>query len=386
MPVQAQKLLPRSDRELARTSNLKTIEDVVRLSKDPTSGFDYLRIVLAVSVIAWHAFPISYGPDATQTIQGTPVGNLVSLILPVFFALSGFLVASSLLRVPSLVTFIGLRALRIVPALAVEICLSALVLGPLVTTVPLADYYGSSEFAVYFANIVGRIHYTLPGVFTTNPYTWVVNGSLWTVPYELECYVALAILCVLGLAKKPRPMLVAFLVASAGFFVFARYRGMIPLSEVGLPGRMLILFFLAGVLLRVGSAFAPFHPLVFLVAAVFSLMTFSTPALVYLSPLPVAYVTVYLGLQRPPRLPLLFTGDYSYGLYLYAFPLQQLTAYLLPTQRHWYVNLPVSLVLAFVFAVFSWHVVEKRCLALRRYLTPTRASLPSLAVPAAARP
>ena len=103
-----------------------------------------------------------------------------------FFALSGFLVASSLERCKTLFTFLGLRAIRILPALAVEIFISALIIGPLFTTEPAKAYFAAPEFHDYFLNILGDIHYHLPGVFAANP-SDAVNGQLWTVPYEMIC-------------------------------------------------------------------------------------------------------------------------------------------------------------------------------------------------------
>lgn len=126
-------------------------------------GFDYLRIILSVSVIAWHTIVVCYGISAETPYWTGPMRAVFAFILPSFFALSGFLVAGSLER-NSLVAFMPLRGLRIFPALAVEIILSALIIGPLVTTIPLPSYFTSSTFYKYFFNLVGYIHYPLPGV------------------------------------------------------------------------------------------------------------------------------------------------------------------------------------------------------------------------------
>src|SRR5258708_3061988 len=99
-----------------------------------TSGFDYLRLILAFSVLGWHTIPLCYGKEFAAQVLAGPIGNLVRLVLPMFFALSGFLVAASLERSSSLRVFLGLRGLRILPALTVEVLLSALILGPLLTT------------------------------------------------------------------------------------------------------------------------------------------------------------------------------------------------------------------------------------------------------------
>ena len=162
-----------------------------------STGFDYLRIVLALAVIVWHSFPLSYGPQA-EVAKDTSVFAelLIGIILPMFFALSGFLVSGSLERNSSMVIFIGLRAIRILPALCVEVLLSALILGPALTTLTLHTYFVDKRFITYFLNIIGDIHYRLPRI-TINPTPDVVNGQLWTVPWELKCYVALTVLALL---------------------------------------------------------------------------------------------------------------------------------------------------------------------------------------------
>ena len=115
-----------------------------------------------------------------------------------FFALSGFLVAGSLLRSRTVAMFLASRIIRIFPALSVEVLLSAVLLGPLFTSLTLAQYFRSHEFWGYWWNLVGHVHFRLPGVFDANPNPNVVNGQLWTVPYELYCYVLLALVTLIG--------------------------------------------------------------------------------------------------------------------------------------------------------------------------------------------
>ena len=92
-----------------------TIGEVVA-THGATSGFDYLRIGLAVAVVGVHSLRITTGPDALEAVS-VPMAALINLILPLFFGLSGFLVAGSLERVRDLRVFLAFRALRIFPAL-----------------------------------------------------------------------------------------------------------------------------------------------------------------------------------------------------------------------------------------------------------------------------
>src|SRR5689334_7563831 len=182
-----------------------TLDERFKSTKGRSSGFDYIRVVLALGVICWHVRVTTYG-DLDPAIQYDSLADFVLLpiaifILPMFFSLSGILVASSLERCKTFLMFLGLRALRIVSALAVAVLLSALVLGPLLTTLPLGAYFTDPEFHAYFLNIVADIHYRLPGVFVSNPFP-LVNGQLWTIPYELACYVALVILAATGIFQQ----------------------------------------------------------------------------------------------------------------------------------------------------------------------------------------
>jgi peptidoglycan/LPS O-acetylase OafA/YrhL len=166
-----------------------------------TSGFDYLRLLLAIGVLCIHSFSTSYGQPGKRFFFYCLGDRLTPpAILPMFFALSGFLVAASYFRTKSVGAFVMLRVLRIAPALAVEVFLCALVLGSMFTTLPLTKYFSHPTFWSYFGNLIGWIHFLLPGVFENNPLNIAVNLSLWTVPYELECYIALMALALLGLA------------------------------------------------------------------------------------------------------------------------------------------------------------------------------------------
>ena len=137
----------------------------------------------------------------------------VGIILPMFFALSGFLVAGSLERNKSPISFFGLRIIRLAPALLVEITLSAIILGPIFTTFSIQAYFSDPLFYSYFLNVVGYIHYTLPGVFTQNPVPSIVNSQLWTIPFELKCYIMLAGIAGIGIFGR-KNLLLAFMVVA----------------------------------------------------------------------------------------------------------------------------------------------------------------------------
>ena len=341
-----------------------TFGDRIRDAGGYTSGFDYIRLILSVLVLYGHSPMIS--GDHTANISEWFDKIRVYIVLPMFFSLSGFLVAASLLRTKSLIVFLVLRGLRIIPALLVEISLSAIILGPLLTVSPLGEYFRQKDFYLYFLNIFGYIHYFLPGVFLSNPVPKIVNGSLWTVPYEAECYLALAALSLLGFVKRADFLLGAILTITTVLFIFNFVNGDPEPLRSTATGRQLVFFFLSGVLLYLYRDAVYFSPLLAIIAALLSSVLVTSHTFVYLAPFPIAYLTGFIGLLKPRKLPLIFAGDYSYGIYLYAYPIQQAVYQLVPASRHWYVNFAISISVVGLFAVFSWHAIEKPILRLKR--------------------
>ncbi|MGH7116593.1 MAG: acyltransferase family protein [Stellaceae bacterium] len=356
-----------------------SVAEWVRRTGGRTSGFDYLRVCLAVGVIVVHTASTSYGHGSDLVVWGGPQRVAVHLILPMFFALSGFLVAGSLERCPTLVSFFGLRILRIVPALSVEVLMSAMIFGPMLSSVDLRAYFTDSEFYSYFLNITGDIHYHLPGVFLTNPIPRAVNEQLWTVPFELECYIALGGLAVIGIIGKRRLTLAIVAIGQCLWAWQAWKRGEVGATN-GASGAILVLCFLTGILFFQYRDKIRVSKRLLVLSALLCVGLGWLPHGTYYVPIPATYLTVYLGLQNPPRQKYLLAGDYSYGLYLYGFPVQQAFASLGPWAHHWYLNLVVCLPAAFLIACFSWHTVEKPTLALRRYLPAIERKLVRLVV------
>jgi len=340
-----------------------------RFANGYTTGFDYLRVLLAVAVLCIHSFAVSYGKEGEVFLFEPPLRGLITFVLPAFFALSGFLVSASLSRTRNVARFLGLRALRLIPALAVEVTLCALLLGPVFTTLPLARYVADPEFSSYFLNIVGHVQYLLPGLFRDNPYYHAVNVSLWTIPYELECYIALTVLAVMGLVFRPALLIGVVVLAHLAVIGRDLQRGAAELPMDGaLPGRILLLSFLVGVLLFICREHIKVTAPRAIAAAVVSFVMLNLPYAPYFAAFPIAYVTVAIGLTRPPKHSFLASGDYSYGIYLYAFPVQQTVAHLFPQHREWYFNIALALPITILLAVFSWHAIEKHALKLRSFV------------------
>ena len=343
-------------------------------------GFDFLRLWLAGSVIWFHAFVVT---GQMNFLEQTPAWFYVNALVPMFFALSGFLVAGSAQRLNP-PNFLINRGLRIIPALAVEIGVSALVLGPLLTTLPIWEYFTRPQFWHYFTNIFGWIQFQLPGVFERNPSAGMVNLSLWTVPFELGCYGLISIMIVLKLTQRPLYIL-GFAILLLLVPAVSQMSGM---AEHGggqkVPALIRYAFFSRGAVLfpsfLFGACFYYFreHVPYSRIAAILITLSFVVIACVgreswkdsyVLNVFTVpgfTYLIIFLGLTPFPKIPFFSRGDYSYGIYLYGYPIQQALILLMPGLTFWLPFFLVSLTVATAMAAFSWHVVEKPILTMRR--------------------
>jgi peptidoglycan/LPS O-acetylase OafA/YrhL len=342
-----------------------SLADQLALSRNRPAGFDYMRIALAAAVICLHSANVTLGLGRAMEIVGH-FRTVNAMILALFFTLSGFLVTASLLRCKSLLSFIGLRVLRIAPALVVETTLSAVIIGPIFTAIPLAQYFADSRFHVYFLNVVGDMHFELPGVFLHNPAPDLVNAQLWTVPYELWCYAMLALLAATTICFN-RVLYLGFLVfAQIGLVCYDIYHS--DELFIHLRPHLLVFSFLLGVGFYLWRDKVPFNRAACLFALVLCAAGMAGGRGDAIFVVPAAYVACYLGLMNPRRSWIVSSGDYSYGMYLYGFVIQQCVAAVGPSVQCWYLNVLISLPIAFGVAVASWHLVEKHALRLRDQL------------------
>ena len=364
---------------------MKTIGAVLGENRGIGPGFDFMRIALAIFILFTHSFLLAQGERHQFDY---PVLTVIhDILVPMFFALSGFLITGSALRL-KLHDFLLNRGMRIVPALSVDIVVSALILGPLLTQYPLSQYFGAFEFRAYFGNILGLVHLFLPGLFLHNPAPQTVNGSLWTVPFEIGCYCLISFFIATGFLKHRRTALIICCVLTVyivGCFVakFDPLDGLRASSAgkaiynvvnhyVSRQGVMLYIYFMLGCLAYLFRERIPFSGriaagcvVVLLGASIALPNVLGGTICMFLSPA-VVYLTIFLGVSRLPKVPFYSRGDYSYGIYLYGYPLQQAISAVLPGVTSPWAHFAITLPLVTAVACFSWHVIEKPILSLRK--------------------
>jgi peptidoglycan/LPS O-acetylase OafA/YrhL len=354
-----------------------TIGDVLAQNRGLGPGFDFLRVALALSIVAWHSPPVANGAkwlDFTPIVWFPGYGMLV-----MFFGLSGFLIAGSAQRL-KIHDFLINRGLRIFPALILEITLSALVLGPLFTNLTESEYFQNGLTYAYFLNVFGFMHYKLPGVFWSNPSN-LVNWSLWTVPYELGCYAIMSFFIIYGMLKKPSILLIMVAVYTLIGVAVARLYldddtavGAISNSLLTGRGSRLFVAFVLGIAAYLYRTRISYDRRLFAlsVAVCFavSLITpsgwLSQPLLNSVLCVPLVYMMTFIGCTRMPKLLIYGTGDYSYGIYLYGLPIQQAVRAIFPGLTGGAANFAVSVIGITAFAAFSWFCVERPILRMRK--------------------
>lgn len=330
------------------------------------SGFDYLRIGLAVMIFLIHAMSTSYGPEVYFWIRNSLFRPVIALWVPMFFALSGFLVSGALERSKTMISFLGMRILRVYPALIAEVTLSAFILGPLLTELPLHSYFSNPIFHKYLYNITGNIHYYLPGVFLHIPGGARVNSQLWTVPFELECYAVISALAVFGVARRQSLLVGVVAISQLGWAVYTYLHPVVAsVASMTVNPRGIVFCFLWGVILFSYRERIIWSRWLGLLSFIVSWVLIALPRVDAFAALPVAYLTVYVGLMNPVRARFLEKGDYSYGIYLFGIPIQQAVASMGTWAQSIWVSLLIAGPLTVLFAAASWNLLEKRVLAER---------------------
>ena len=327
----------------------------------PQNNFTLLRFLAALLVIYSHSYPLAGVRGESEPLRRllhfTTFGDVG---VDVFFVISGFLVTASYLNRSGFWAYFKSRCLRIFPGLLVCLLLTAFALGPLVSSLPAADYFSAHEtYAFVLRNSMLVVQYTLPGVFTGLPAAGV-NGSLWTLPAEFRLYIVVGLLGVAGLLANRR---FYFWIALALAAVAVSAPPDLALTFNREPYTSLFLFFVAGSALCVYGRHVPVNGWIVLVLILICAPCYGTRAFPWVTGAALTYGVIWFA-YVPPLHAFDRVGDYSYGLYIYAFPIQQaLRQYLV--HIHPWALFAAATPLTLACAVLSWHLVEERALRLK---------------------
>jgi peptidoglycan/LPS O-acetylase OafA/YrhL len=332
------------------------------LDSGKNNNFNLLRHVAAALVIVTHSYGLTSTDNLFNQLTGHSAGHIA---VNIFFALSGYLITSSWIRKPDFKRYVANRAARIYPALWMSIFFCVLVIGPMDTTLPLRDYFlhrDSLAFTVANSTLIQGTFLKLPGVFSGKP----VNESLWTLPYEMRMYVAVLVFGVTQLISCR-----GVVAACYALLVFVEVAGNIfGVIDIGQNEWIRL-----GSYFAAGSTYCLYRGKIPVSGVVAALMTalvvfgYSQSQSVGTSLLTIFLPYVIFFLVYVPKGPILMfnrIGDYSYGLYIYAFPIQQLLV--ISGFREVHVHLLLSYSLTLLVAAISWHLVESPVLKWAKFL------------------
>jgi peptidoglycan/LPS O-acetylase OafA/YrhL len=356
-----------------RHASVALLEERLR---DRGNNFDVLRLLAASLVLFSHSYALTASAEPFADVSGWTLGE-VGVVM--FFAMSGFLISKSWSDQPRLLPFSVKRALRILPALAVAVTVTVFVVGPLFTTLPLSSYFTDPTTWIYWirASLLVTFFGTLPGVFEHNPYPDAVNGSLWTLPVEATCYALAAALGTLGLLRR------SGVLVALGLLLIVFVTPLSPLSSApagGTTGGNLTLVVMLGATFVLGSLAYSLRARLHLswifvgVLVAVWVATWGGSWTKVTGVLAVGFGVLVFAFRTPAWLRRLTApGDLSYGIYVYAFPVQQSVAAIWPSV-HPLAMFAIAFPVTYGLAFLSWRLVERPALALKRIVAPRRST------------
>lgn len=341
------------------------------ISIDKNNNFDFLRFVFAILVVISHSFALSGDDQGKEWLLQITNGQISysSIGLNGFFVISGFFIYQSLQRNSSLDKYLIKRSLRLFPGLFVLLLLTIFLI-PFIYEGDVS-FFLNKEFYTYLPNNLTLYGFqsSIKGVFDTNAYH-SINGSLWTLRYEFSLYMAFAILYFF----KKKTVVIKLLLLFSFTIVFLVYNQFYEIffgaSIMGMQGGHILNFsgfFLAGSLL----ASADFDKLIakekyttYILTLFILIILMFAIYFNYYNSIKHIVLTIFILLIGFMQVPFLGDfrkiGDMSYGIYIYAFPIQQtLMCYF---KFNAYQLMAYSLICSIICGFFSWHLVEKKAL------------------------
>lgn len=340
---------------------MKNLSDVFS-GKD--NNLTLIRLLAALAVIYGHAYAVIPGEGGDWVACTTGYAFAGGVAVDLFFLISGFLVTASILK-SGVRHYVVSRALRVYPALWINLILVTFVLGPIVTTLPLMVYFKHNDVWSYFIGLAGtyRGAFFLPGVFESNA-DHAVNGSIWSVLIEVWLYGILLGFYLLGILRSRALFNGIFFLL---LVMLWQDGSLMPSFLAGATNLHVCMMFYIGSFLYINRDTVPVSHFYLLVALFLAGITIRTDRFPY------AYVLLIVTFFCAASFSSQFAwmdryGDYSYGVYLYGWPAQQVVALLFPKLLA-ISNALISMGLALMLAVLSWHLVEKRALQLKSRLS-----------------
>jgi peptidoglycan/LPS O-acetylase OafA/YrhL len=347
----------------ALKNSIQSLQSLVRSRQN--NNLNAIRLLLAVLVILSHSFPLTSGKDGDPLyVLSHEQATFGGLAVYLFFFISGFLITASWLNSKSMNDYMRRRILRIFPGYTVALIFSFLVASAFASH-PFVDLPTRlAKFKdVFFLDLTSC---SGDWVFPKNPFPFSANGSLWTINPEFMCYLLVAAIGLFGFFKH-RSLIFAALLVMLGYYSLT----LLLEGEASIQFNknfFIFLFFtmfLSGACAWLWRDKIPIHPALTILALMIVLITIKFPPwFMVLAPFAASYLVLWVGFAfRIKFLGWCDKTDLSYGVYLFAFPIQQtlVSAGLTNAWALFAIATPISMAVAFL----SWTFVEKPFLRLK---------------------
>ncbi|MFE7416411.1 acyltransferase family protein [Rhodococcus sp. NPDC057529] len=331
------------------------------------NGLSTIRLLLASTVVLWHSFPLTghdISPEGLREVVG-------SFRVDAFFAISGFLVLRTWNRNPTVRTYLRARAYRLLPAFWVNLIVTAFVIAPIATQVAGGDvialFRGEHSAWRYVVqnSTTWVFFYDIDGTPNNVPFPGAWNGSIWMLKWEVAAYVGLLIIGITGVVRKR----LLILSLAAAFWVLVLLNSVTELS----PSNNFHEASRFGLMFSVGAALWAYSDKIkvdwrlSVISCLGILIGVWLPDYRLSAAPSLAYLVFWLAVHMK-NAKFIRRNDYSYGIFLYSFPVQQLILCLGFPYRSPVLFFIFALTLTLPFAVASWHLVEKPIRARKREL------------------
>lgn len=357
----------------------KTMEEIYSYKEN---SFNIVRLLLAISVVYSHSF-ILYGSKKTDILVRITNGQIDfgSLAVNGFFIISGFLITQSMLNSKGYIDYLIKRCIRIFPAFLVSLLFCAFVIGPIVSSYSIQEYFFTNNILEPLNFVWKNITMNISGyswgfhdVFVNNPFASSVNGSIWTLKHELGCYFIVMIFSFFYVFKNRSTLLVISIVTLLLAILNIKFGiNVLNLNEsywlLGIAEyNSFIIFscyFIMGSLIYIYKDKLKVNYRYLLLCTLLIMLGNKTSNLKIILLLVLPYFLISICLITNIKSVTKY-GDFSYGIYIYSFPIQQLIVNYIGQNISLTTYIILSIIISFIFAVVSWRFIERPFLYLKK--------------------
>lgn len=320
------------------------------------NNFDFMRLFAALLVLTGHVNQYCLQGNYTFLEHNGTIG------LAIFFAISGYLIPMSWERTKKTQKFLINRCLRILPALWVAVLITVFILGPITTSLPLGEYFSHKETYVYLiVNPTLTTYFYLPGVFEDYGLKGLVNGALWSIQWEFMLYI---LILFLGIIRLLNVYILTILYILSTIFITS----LVANDDDSVTRVFCVLMFVSGSIIfytlkKITNRNKHIITILCIILVVFSAIY----DIGYFIPLAFAWLIIHFAYIKIPHIcNIRKFGDYSYGIYLYHYPIIKALIYFSNGQIILINLLAMSTLLSFAFAFLSWHLIERKALKFKK--------------------